>query len=140
LGVDYVSTSTSRYHAWAQDGSFIGGVLMRQEVIDFYEAHRIPVKRMIAIGVNRRGLRQNSIEAAAEAVYDDIQAGLQLKPTRIAWEVFNRSTPIRNQTASLHDISNTIEKLSNDIAALKVILTTPTPWYIKLWRKLNGLS
>ena len=46
---------------------------MRQEVLDFYKSNRIPVDRMVHVGVRRRGLTADSIRKAAEEVYDGIR-------------------------------------------------------------------
>jgi hypothetical protein len=65
---------------------------MKQEAIDFYAKHKIPVSKMINIGVGRKRLTAESIKLAASEVYEDISNGkVDLRPIRIAWEVYARA-------------------------------------------------
>lgn len=102
---------------------------MKQEVLDFYKANKIPVERMVHIGVRRRGLTADSIRASAESVYEDIRDGkLNIKPIQIAWEVYGRSNhgaAPANATAVYDALLRVEKKLDEHM----------TPWYKKIWRK-----
>lgn len=105
---------------------------MRQEVLDFYKSNRIPVDRMVHVGVRRRGLTADSIRKAAEEVYDGIRDGkINVKPIQIAWEVYGRSIQASAPTspAAVYDALLRVEQKLDDYM---------TPWYVKFWRKFNG--
>lgn len=104
---------------------------MRQEVVDFYEHHGIPVDRMIRVGVRRKGLTRESIRKAAEEVYDEVQAGREIEAIRLAWEVYGRSSSTRLDVnpASLAAVMNAVEKseekLIAELRAIREVLSTP---------------
>ena len=90
---------------------------MKREIIDFYAARNIPVEKLIPIGRQRKGLTDASIIAAAEDVYRDIQGGMEIKPTRIAWEVFSRAKLLMGKVEK-KALDKKIE-LENDYATLQ---------------------
>lgn len=105
---------------------------MKQEVIDFYAANRIPVSKMVQVGVRRRGLSAESIKSSAEAVYEDIVEGrIKIKPIQIAWEVYGRSSPTRmdmnpaSLAAILNAVEKTDEKMVAELRAIREILSAP---------------
>ncbi len=68
---------------------------MKQEIIDFYKRNKMPLPKVIWVGVNKRNLSSASIEVAAEALYDEIQNGREVRPIRLAWEIFSRAKILR---------------------------------------------
>lgn len=105
---------------------------MRQEVIDFYREHKVPIGKMVQVGVRRKGLAAESIKESAESVYDDIAEGrLNIKPIQIAWEVYGRSSSTRLDVnpASLAAVMNAVEKseekLIAELRAIREVLSTP---------------
>lgn len=81
---------------------------MKREVIDFYADNKTPMEKLINIGVNRKGLTEASITAAAEVLYDEIQGGLNVLPVRIAWEVFSRAKILKGYVEK-KELDKTIE-------------------------------
>lgn len=104
---------------------------MKQEVIDFYNNNKIPVSKMVQVGVRRKGLSSESIKEAAESVYNDIKDGvLNVKPIQIAWIVYGRSCSDSSpaSTAAVYDAVVKLEKKMDDYM---------TPWYTKLGRRFK---
>jgi hypothetical protein len=90
---------------------------MKQEVINFYKENNTPMEKLIAIGMNRRGLTLASVISGAEQLYSEIQDGLQVLPVRIAWEVFSRAKVLKG-TVEKKELDKTIE-LENENAVLR---------------------
>lgn len=116
---------------------------MRREVNDFFLIHKIPINRMVRVGINK-GLEKQSIIDAAEKLYDEVKNGLEIDPIRIAWEVYARasSTRLDVNPASLSAVMNAVEKSEEKmITELREIRAAmkeyETPWYKRLWRKIN---
>jgi hypothetical protein len=83
--------------------------------------------KMIQVGVNRNSLTAASINAAAEALYDEIQGGLVIKPIRLAWEVFSRAKTLKGTVEA---------KERDEIAALKTELEFyKLPWWRRIGRR-----
>lgn len=70
---------------------------MRQEVVDFYSSHGVPVDRIVSVG-RRRGFEEKSVLKAADSLYDEIQGGKRVEPIRLAWEIFKKSGPAKDRT------------------------------------------
>lgn len=104
---------------------------MRQEVIDFYDAMKIPVERMVQVGVRRKGLDADSVRESAEKVYEDIKNGMEIRQIRIAWEVYGRSKPERIRSNRLADVYVKVESIEKKLDEHMM------PWYKKLWRWLT---
>jgi flagellar motility protein MotE (MotC chaperone) len=81
---------------------------MRREIIDFYTDNKTPMEKLINIGVNRKGLTEASIIAAAEQLYGETQNGLHVPPVRIAWEVFSRARILKGHVEK-KELDKTIE-------------------------------
>lgn len=108
---------------------------MRQEVIDYFENARKPIGKLIDSGA-RRGLTADSVRVAAEEVYDEILAGRQVKPIRVAGLVFERARHaaprIREQKSKdISEIRSGVDELR------KMMLEHAAPWYVKLWRRIK---
>lgn len=103
---------------------------MRQEVHDFFAEHGLHVDRMIDVG-HRKGLSSETIEAAAEMIYDKIHDGEDIPPIRMAWMVYERARHLAPvQKTETFNATGEILRLVRDI---HYHLTTP--WYTKLWRR-----
>lgn len=100
---------------------------MNQEIEDFYAGNKIPIAKMVMVGVSRRGLSESAIIHAAEAVYSDVQAGKIITPIRLAWEVYSRAKTMRGYEMQ------EIKQLTEKVAALEAELKMP--WYKRLFRR-----
>lgn len=103
---------------------------MRREANDFFLIHKVPINRMVRVGINK-GLEKQSIVDAAEKLYDEVKNGLEIDPIRIAWEVYARasSTRLDVNPASLSAVMNAVEKseekLIAELRAIREVLSTP---------------
>jgi len=86
----------------------VRGVLMKREAIDFYTANKTPLEKLVMIGVNRKDLTKESVTAAAEQLYDEIQGGLKIPQVRVAWEVFSRARVLKGHVEK-KELDKTIE-------------------------------
>jgi hypothetical protein len=77
---------------------------MKQGIIDFYAANNTPISKMIVVGSGRKGLSAESINSAAEQIYDEIKAGNDLRSIRLAWEVYSRAKRIMADTEKQAEI------------------------------------
>lgn len=93
---------------------------MRQEVVQFYEANRLSVDRLISVG-RRKGLDENSIVLAAERLYDEIQEGREVKPIRMAWHIFSLSKRAKDTKADQE------KKILEELATVKTLLLNNLP-------------
>lgn len=103
---------------------------MRQEVIDFYAGHKIPIDKIVQAGA-MQGLYPSAVMKAAEKVYDSVKAGENIEPIRLAWTVFSRAERKHERIETLDNIQASLDKLN-----AKLIDYT-TPWYKKLWRRIH---
>lgn len=94
---------------------------MKKEIVDFYANKGLHISKMI----NRRpmDIAPEQIEAAAELVYKDIQAGRQLKNIQIASEVFRVAKDINGEKyaqekAIVEDANKIIDELKRHIEEL----------------------
>ena len=95
---------------------------MKEEIEKFYADNNTPISKMVAVGVGRMYLTPASVRQAAEQVYADIQNGLEIKPIRIAWEVYGRAKSLKIVAEKTeHD---RITKLEDELK-----------WYRLPWRK-----
>ena len=109
---------------------------MKQEILDFYAERNIPVQKMITVG-STKSLTPESVATAAEIVYDEIQNGLEIKPIRIAWRVYEKAKHLVIEQEIKKDV--TIAETNQLVKELKVMLRWHMmPWYKKLWRWING--
>lgn len=111
---------------------------MKDEAIKFYAENNLTIRGMIHAG-SKRGLPPEAVLEAAEIVYDEIQDGLQVKPLRIAWRVFEKAGPLvaikeQEKVDTLAEIKQTLQDLK---AQMEWHLT---PWYKKLWRWLKNVG
>lgn len=100
---------------------------MRQEVIDFYAGHKIPIDKLVQAGA-RQGLYPSSVKAAAEKVYESVQAGEKIEPIRLAWETFGRAERRHERVETLDNIQKSLDNLDAKFTDFMI------PWYKKLWR------
>ena len=108
---------------------------MKQEIEDFYNGYKLPVRSMIRAG-GKRGLTPEAVMEAAEVVYNEIQGGLQIKPIRIAWRVYEKAGPLIAKKKQ--EKADAIDEIRKTVQELKAQIDWHTlPWYIKLWRWLN---
>lgn len=103
---------------------------MKQEVIDFYKIHKIPIEKMVQVGTERRRLSAPNIRQAAENLYNEILDGLELKPIQLAWEVYKRAAHIGavSEEDKARDYESIISKMAAEIAYYKM------PFYKKWFR------
>jgi len=90
---------------------------MKREAIEFYEANKTPLEKLVLVGVNRKDLTKESVIAAAEQLYEDILDGLNVMPVRIAWEVFSRAKILKGHVEKV-ELDKTIE-LQNEHNSLR---------------------
>lgn len=107
-----------------------GGNAMRQEVVDFYRGNNTPIEKIVNIGVCRHGHSEESLRKAAENLYDEIQAGLEVRPIRIAWEVFSRAKLVR--AAKAEGEQGELSRLSDENEILREKLSQNSTWWDKL--------
>jgi hypothetical protein len=105
---------------------------MKQEIIDFFAGHNIEMSKMINIGVNRHGLTAEAVKRAAEDIHQRIQSGEDIRPIRLAWEVFAKAKTLNVSAAKKEaDKEKKIKELKAEIAELK------TPFWKKLIRRFK---
>ena len=104
---------------------------MRSEVEEYFAAHNIPIDKLVQVGA-RQGLSPKSVKAAAGLVYDDVQCGKRIKPLRLAWTVFARSSRKPTSQENLDAIQTSLNGLQAKLDEHMM------PWYKKLWRWINA--
>jgi hypothetical protein len=67
---------------------------MKQGIIDFYAANNTPLSKMLVVGTTRKNLNAESINLAAEQIYDEIKDGNDIRSIRLVWEVYSRAKRI----------------------------------------------
>lgn len=145
MGVTRSQWRTPGIHGTKEDRAIDGGVSLRKEIEAFYRDNKTPIEKLIAVGVSRRGLAAPAIKEAAEAVYIDIEQGLEVRPIRIAWEVFSRAkriqgaTDVASQAKQEHKENKEIQRLEGDIVALRETLSQykaycALPWWKRVRR------
>ena len=89
---------------------------MKDEIIEFFKSHNIPVGKIISIGTTRHGLTAEAIRAAMTEIYerrDDI------KPIRLAWEVFSVAKHLKvakeqSEDTTIKELHQELEKLHRE--------------------------
>lgn len=104
---------------------------MNQEIEDFFAGHKLPIAKMIMVGVSRRGLSEASILKAAEDVYEEIKNGKEIAPIRIAWAVYSRAKMKRGY--EMYEV----KQLKDRVASLEAELGMP--WYKKIFRRSSNV-
>ena len=90
--------------------------ILTKEIAAWYEAQNLPTVRLEENG-RRHGVQPPQVHEAMVEVYHEIQGEKEIKPTRIAWRVWERA---RGVQARHHEIaSQVIEKLREQNRALK---------------------
>jgi len=105
-----------------------GGYAMKQEITEFYNKSNIPIERMVAIGVARQNLTREAIQEAASVLYNEIKCGLEIKPIRVAWEVFARAKHLVIQAKASEDTR--LKSLQSEVNRLHKYIRQP--WYKRL--------
>lgn len=105
---------------------------MKQEIIDFFAEHNLHISKMINIGISRHDLTAEAVKRAAEDVFQRVQDGEEIRPIRLAWEVFAVAKTLKVSAAKKEaDKGKKIAELKAEIAELK------TPWWKKLIRRFK---
>lgn len=102
---------------------------MRREVFNYFAGNGVDLKRVKMIGVHRKGLDGHSIEAAAENLYDEIvKENLEVKPIRMAWEIYRKSLPATSQRTVNKEMFDAISKKLDYLML---------PWWKRLFRRYD---
>jgi len=102
---------------------------MKDEIIHFYLENKTPIDKIISIGMGKMGLSRASLEEALVRVYDEIQGGEEVKPIRVAWNVYALAKLLKitaddgkpNEIANIKTDAkenDVIAKLNNEIVSL----------------------
>jgi len=110
---------------------------MDKEVLDFFASNKVPVERIIQVGVSRHGLTAESIKSAAEQIFKDVQAGKVIPQIQLARAVFGLSKKMPESRLNDSDVSELKAAVS---LIMKVLESLNLPWYIKLWRRIRNVS
>jgi glutathionylspermidine synthase len=103
---------------------------MTDDVRAYYASMNIPINKMVVVGTTRRGLTAESIEMAAEQIYNDIQAGRDVRKIRIAWEVYSLAKQLRAQADA---------KEREEMRIMRTRLKWfEQPWYKRIFRRATS--
>lgn len=95
------------------------------EIDNFFADNKIPLKNIVMVGVRRHGLPAPAIREAAESIYNDVQAGRQIDPIRLAWEVYALAKQLK--AAGIVSEKEKIAALERELAYYKL------PWWRRIW-------
>ena len=103
--------------------------MVTDEAKAFFAENKVPIDKMVSVAVHRLHLSADSVEEAAEQVYNRVQEGERMEPIRVAWNVYSLAKRIKATSDA---------KERREMEAMRKRLEwLEQPWYRRIFRRMT---